>query len=244
MVVVRPRPKENDMPFQPIEIKVPTVKELLVNQLEDQILLGNLKIGEKLPSEREMCAQFSISKTAVHTAVCELERKGFVEVRPRKGVYIADYFRTGTIDAFYSLLRFNGGRLSADLVKSIIDLRRYIEMPAIELAIKNLGGKTCKELAEILEKGRKAHSENNPHALSESLFEFTRETCIQSGNAITPMLFNAFKPLTIPFWEESIRRNGIDYGLDVLERYYTAVENCDVATAQRIVNADLENFLS
>lgn len=38
------------MPFTPIKIKVPTLKELLLTQLEDQILLGNLKIGEKLPS--------------------------------------------------------------------------------------------------------------------------------------------------------------------------------------------------
>ncbi len=232
------------MPFVPVEIKVPTVKELLVNQLEDQIILGNLKIGEKLPSEREMCAQFSTSKTAVHTAICELERKGFVEVRPRKGIYIADYLRTGTIDAFYSLLRFNGGKLDADLKKSIIDLRRYIEMPAIELAVKNLDGKECDTLDNILEEGRRAHANNNQSALAECLFRFTREICIQSGNVITPMLFNAFKPLSIPFWEESIRRNGIDYGMNVLERYYDSVKNLDVKGAQEVVNADLMNFLS
>lgn len=58
------------------------------------------------------------------------------------------------------------------------------------------------------------------------------------------MLFNAFKPLTIPFWEESLRRNGIDYGIKVLEAYYKAVQEQDVEKAQNVVNSDLNNFLS
>lgn len=232
------------MPFVPIKIKVPTLKELLLTQLEDQILLGNLKIGEKLPSEREMSQQFSTSKTAVHDAICELERKGFVEVVPRKGVYIADYLRTGTIETFFALLRFNGGKLDEQTTESIIELRRFIELPSIEDAIHNLAGGRCVALDDILKRGREAHKDANPHALAECLFEFTREMCIQSKNLITPMLFNAFKPLTIPFWEESLRRNGIDYGIKVLEEYYQSVQNQDVEKAKNVVNSDLNNFLS
>ena len=236
--------KGENMPFVPIKIKVPTLKKLLLTQLEDQIILGNLKIGEKLPSEREMSQQFSTSKTAVHDAICELERKGFVEVVPRKGVYIADYLRTGTIETFYSLLRFNGGKLDENMTKSIVNLREYIELPSIEHAIRNLAGEKCQALDDILQRAKQAHASGNPHELAECLFEFTREMCIQSENLITPMLFNAFKPLTIPFWEESLRRNGIDYGMRVLEEYYDAVQKQDVERAKRVVGSDLNNFLS
>ena len=86
--------------------------------------------------------------------------------------------------------------------------------------------------------------EGDAHALAECLFEFTREVCIQSKNLITPMLFNVFRPLTIPFWEESLRRNGIEYGRRVLTEYYDAVQSCDVQKAKSVVNADLNNFLS
>lgn len=89
-----------------------------------------------------------------------------------------------------------------------------------------------------------AADEGDAHALAECLFEFTREVCIQSKNLITPMLFNAFRPLTIPFWEESLRRNGIEYGRRVLTEYYDAVQSCDVQKAKSVVNADLNNFLS
>lgn len=193
---------------------------------------------------REMSQQFSTSKTAVHDAVCELERKGFVEVVPRKGVYIADYLRTGTIETFFALLRFNGGKLDENTTKSIIDLRRFIELPSIDGAIDNLDGEKCPALDSILQKGLHAADEGDAHALAECLFEFTREVCIQSKNLITPMLFNAFRPLTIPFWEESLRRNGIEYGRRVLTEYYDAVQSCDVQKAKSVVNADLNNFLS
>ena len=232
------------MPFVAVKIKVPTLKELLLTQLENQILLGNLKIGEKLPSEREMSQQFSTSKTAIHDAICELERKGFVEVVPRKGVYIADYLRTGTIDTFFALLRFNGGKLDENTTKSIIDVRRYIEIPSIKGAIDNLAGENCPALDEILQRGRTACADGDSHGLAECLFEFTREVCIQSKNLITPMLFNAFKPLTIPFWEEDLKRNGLEYGLNVLENYYDALKNRNVKRAEDVVNADLNTFLS
>lgn len=93
-------------------------------------------------------------------------------------------------------------------------------------------------------KGLHAADEGDAHALAECLFEFTREVCIQSKNLITPMLFNAFRPLTIPFWEDSLRRNGIEYGRRVLTEYYDAVQSCDVQKAKSVVNADLNNFLS
>lgn len=232
------------MPFVPVKIKVPTLKELLLTQLEDQILLGNLKIGEKLPSEREMSKQFSTSKTAVHDAIAELERKGFVEVVPRKGVYIADYLRTGNIETFFALLRFNGGKLDDNITKSIIDLRKFIEIPSIDGAIENIAGKECEALGNVLQKGKIAYENDNPHELAECLFEFTREVCIQSKNAITPMLFNAFRPLTIPFWEESIKRNGTEYGLRVLNDYYEAIKTGNAERAKEVVCADMNNFLS
>lgn len=142
------------------------------------------------------------------------------------------------------MLRFNGGKLDENTTKSIIDLRRFIELPSIDGAIDNLDGEKCPALDSILQKGLHAADEGDAHALAECLFEFTREVCIQSKNLITPMLFNAFRPLTIPFWEESLRRNGIEYGRRVLTEYYDAVQNCDVQKAKSVVNADLNNFLS
>ena len=66
------------------QIVAPTVKELFIQRMESLILSGELPIGAALPSEREMAEQMGISKTAVHTGVADMERKGFLRVVPRQ----------------------------------------------------------------------------------------------------------------------------------------------------------------
>ena len=58
------------------EIVAPTVKELFVQQLEGMILSGELRPGDRLPTERELADEMKISKTVVHEGLRELHRLG------------------------------------------------------------------------------------------------------------------------------------------------------------------------
>jgi DNA-binding FadR family transcriptional regulator len=49
---------------------------------------GRLKIGDKLPSEQEMTRQFGISRISLREAMKQLEAKGYIESRDRKGKYV------------------------------------------------------------------------------------------------------------------------------------------------------------
>ena len=64
-------------------IEAPTVKQLFIEKIAGMILNGELKPGDKLPSERELAAQARISKSAVHFAMAELERLGFGDADDR-----------------------------------------------------------------------------------------------------------------------------------------------------------------
>ena len=54
------------------EIVAPTIKELFIQRIEDMILSGELKPGDKLPSERELADEMKIGKTIVHEVIREL----------------------------------------------------------------------------------------------------------------------------------------------------------------------------
>lgn len=73
------------------EIVAPTVKELFVQQLECMILSGELRPGDRLPTERELADEMKISKTVVHEGLQELHRLGFLDIASRRGVTVADY---------------------------------------------------------------------------------------------------------------------------------------------------------
>lgn len=54
----------------------------IVEQIEDAIASGELKPGERLPSERELVAQFGASRPTVREALRVLESSGVVRSRP------------------------------------------------------------------------------------------------------------------------------------------------------------------
>ena len=52
------------MEFQ--KISSPSLRELFVDQLEHMILSGKLKIGEKLPPERQLAEMMQVSLSLIH----------------------------------------------------------------------------------------------------------------------------------------------------------------------------------
>ena len=86
-----------------------SLKESFVQSIENKILSGELKIGDKLPPEREIVETMGISLTVVNAGIAELAGKGFVEVRPRQGVFVTDYIHKGTMETLVSVMRYNNG---------------------------------------------------------------------------------------------------------------------------------------
>jgi DNA-binding transcriptional MocR family regulator len=68
--------------------------KFLYEEIQEFILsmvkTGNLKPGGKIPSLRQTAVKLKTSVTTVMKAYMELERKGFIESRPKSGYFLAD----------------------------------------------------------------------------------------------------------------------------------------------------------
>ena len=117
------------MPFQ--EISSPSLRKLFVQQLEGLILSGELRPGDRLPTERELADEMKISKTVVHEGLRELHQLGFLQVESRKGVTVADYAQTGSLETLMAIMDYHGGLPDKKTASSILDLRYYLEAPAL-----------------------------------------------------------------------------------------------------------------
>jgi DNA-binding FadR family transcriptional regulator len=60
----------------------------LAAQLLALIAQGEIKVGERLPSERALAERFDVSRTSVREATIALELQGVVEVRSGSGIYV------------------------------------------------------------------------------------------------------------------------------------------------------------
>ena len=60
------------MGFQ--QIQAPTLRELFVDQVIGMIFSGELRVGDRLPSERELSEQMHISRSMVHRATVKPSR--------------------------------------------------------------------------------------------------------------------------------------------------------------------------
>jgi DNA-binding FadR family transcriptional regulator len=60
----------------------------IYNQVLSQIQSGTFKIGDKLPTERELCEQFNVSRAPIRQALSALELNGYIYSRQGEGVYV------------------------------------------------------------------------------------------------------------------------------------------------------------
>ena len=60
----------------------------IYNQVLSEIQSGAFKIGDKLPTERELCEQFNVSRAPIRQALSALEMNGYIYSRQGEGVYV------------------------------------------------------------------------------------------------------------------------------------------------------------
>lgn len=60
----------------------------IINSIYTAITVGNLKMGDKIPSLNQICIEFELSRDTVMVAFNELKAKGIINSIPGKGYYI------------------------------------------------------------------------------------------------------------------------------------------------------------
>src|SRR5512143_596110 len=97
--------------------------EQIVQQIEKRFLSGDLKVGDRLPPERELAEQFGVSRTAVREAGKALRQRGLVEIQPGRGTFITNGASEAVRHSLGLLMKIAGTDASPDL----IEVREIIE---------------------------------------------------------------------------------------------------------------------
>lgn len=223
------------------KINAMSLTDLFVQQVENMILSGELDIGEQLPAARELCIKMGVSRPVISAGIVELEKMGFVEIRPRKGVFVSDYRRKGTVETLVAIMRYNGGAMRRSEVQSLLETRSALECLCVRLVIERASDEDLASLSPLLENIKSASDYDEA---AEQVFRFHHEMAVLSGNTLLPLMYYSFRPESVHLWSIFCKGRGVDTIYEIKRKLYEALLARDVPKAQSQTDDIMERAIT
>ncbi len=151
----------------------------ICGQIENLILEGVLRVGDKLPGERDLANQFGISRPIVREALKELEARGLLMTKHGGGTFVADVIG----DVFSKTML----ELIADHPKATADYleyRREVEAIAAQYAARRATDDDRALLTDIIRRMEAAHKKQSYEEEAAIDVEFHQAICEAAHNVI------------------------------------------------------------
>lgn len=161
------------------EVKNIQLYDEVVSQVKEEIKKGNLKTGEKLPSEQEMAKMFNVSRSTIREALTILRVEGIVETKKGVGTIILgiDNESNRINENFFNYLvkKYDLKNNKKNLFQKaleLVKLRKMLEPYIYEELTENCPEELIKELKECLKATRKRMKEKMPYTVELTEFHY------------------------------------------------------------------------
>lgn len=214
--------------------KVSAVQQV-ENSIRAYITSDSVSVGDKMPTEKQLCESLLVGRGTVREAIRLLQAKGFVEIRPGRGAYvlrkreperedIANWFRKNEIE-----------------IKDLIDVRAAIEPLAVKLAIEKATEEEIAQLCEIQRQSELATESNDAQALAacdekfhSCIMEYSRNKILIDMNKKIISNLATFRGVTF-----NIQSN-VDNFVPAHAAIIEAFKRRDVSLGQKSMSAHLD----
>ncbi len=176
-------------------IRKESVVQQIINKITDAIISGELKPGDKLPTEMEMVSAYHVGRNTVREAVRTLEAYGVVEIRRPEGTFVCDGFSDKIINPMlYSIIL-----QKEDSYKDLIGLRQMIETGVLrmlqEQGITDEESQKIEKLYDELVK-RINMVPHDVNYIADADMELHKQFALSTHNSLVFMVHNVVAELT------------------------------------------------
>jgi DNA-binding FadR family transcriptional regulator len=217
--------------------QVETLVNIISDYLVDRILAGELKPGDKLPSDRDLSALFNVGRTSIREALKVLSVLGMINILPGQGSFIAsdstEFFLTPLSWTFL---------LGEKNLEHVISVRNVLEIESARLAALKASPEDLSSLQEIFEHSKNAYTESNYQLFLDLDLDFHLAIAECSHNPILHNLLLTSRKL-IKHISKSGMLNLADLGAVYQEhtRIYENIAQQNSAEAVASMTVHLEN---
>lgn len=137
--------------WQPVR-RTRTFEEVL-ERIDEQIAMGNLRAGDRLPGERQLASMLGVSRPSVREAMRVLEARGVLTAQTGSGPNAGATLVTAPGPALTGLLRTQLGLAGFDLA-DVVESRWAVERWAVESAARGTAADDLAPLRKVLTRMR------------------------------------------------------------------------------------------
>lgn len=116
-----------NMDIKPIKNKRTT--EIILEQIKQFMIEGQLNPGDKLPTEMALAERFQVSRTSIREALSALSLTGILEIRQGEGIFVKHSPSNAVIEPLTFILL-----MEKNHVQNILEVRKALEIVAVDLA--------------------------------------------------------------------------------------------------------------
>jgi len=199
-----------------------TLSQKIERRIEEAIQQRKLVPGNKLPTERELCTSFAVSRTALREALRRLNARGLIEIKKGSGMYVSDI---SIDDAIKSLHLYYDLKFDSNLIAQMIEMRSLFEPQIAGLAAKNRTQEDLTALQNNIIELEKCNPDNTQME-ADIINRFHTNIAKATGN---PMIIVSMEPIfsLLPRMRNFLYAN-IDgekeYTLESQKKIYAAIE--------------------
>jgi DNA-binding FadR family transcriptional regulator len=177
--------KTDDDMFKAVSLN--RVSQAIVEQVKLLMRQGRLKPGDRLPSERELCERFGVSRVTVREALRVLEAGGLVDIRvgARGGAFVTSPTSQQVGEGLADLLN-----LSPLTAKDVTEARQVFELGIVPMVVERATDEDIADLREMLRTHREA-LDSGDYEMAMSA-EFHVRIAASTHNPAIEMLVQSF----------------------------------------------------
>jgi GntR family transcriptional regulator, transcriptional repressor for pyruvate dehydrogenase complex len=184
------------MALQPVTRR--SVPDEVFEQIAADVLSGEMKPGEALPSERRLAELLGVSRPTVREALKRLTAAGLVEVRQGGATIVRDFRRHAGLDLLPRLL-FRDGKLDTAVVHSILEVAHSVLAAPVPKVAELAAERHGPELAELLDGSLRAmETEDDLVEWLRHVLTFWDHVVDGAGSIVFRLMCNAFRAAVEP----------------------------------------------
>lgn len=218
----------------------------MIDHILGLIKTGEVRVGGRLPTEKQLTEELSVSRTCVREAIKSLESLQLIRVRPRVGAVVLEPSATALINAEYL-------STSAYLqhIDTLIEFRRILELGLVALAAEKSTEEDLAMLRKILAEHERAVKIDRSTPDGEALFyKETGEVNIRFHNAIVEATKNPIAILVMQAISEPLFKRGrrpkempsvAESGIRQHWTIYRAIRNRNPEKARNAMRAHIQS---